>query len=203
MSRTRIVVLVALGSMIALIVLSGLAAHRRAGVVFMRMSELHESNQRVERILADLRSDIHLSGIWVRDFLLDPTHIGADYYRQRLRRLRADQEARLKDLDRLLGAAEASDLRELRTELAGYWESMEPLFDWTPQQKVAFSHSFLRNQILPRRQAILEMADDTDDLNQAHWRRQREALDQSQTQFRKSILVALGVVLTLGVLVAA
>jgi signal transduction histidine kinase len=202
MSRTRIILIVAFGSLILLLGAGGFAVQRHARAVLHTMSALHESHQTVERILTEVPTDIHLSGVLVRDFLLDPTHIAADYYRQRLAGLRENQERRLRDLEGRIGAAEVEQLAGLRNELRAYWESLDPLFDWNPRQKAALSSTFLRNHVLPRRQAVIQMAEHAQELNRAQWRRQERDIDLGQDQFRSTMVRSLGAALALGLIVA-
>ncbi len=203
MSRTRIILIVAFGSLVGLLGVGGFAVQRHARGVLERMSALHESRQKIERILSEVPTDIHFSGVLVRDFLLDPTHIAADYYRQRLAGLRENQERRVSELEGLLGVAESAQFTQLRSELAAYWESFEPLFDWSPQQKAALSSTFLRNHVLPRRRTAVQMAEHAQELNRAQWKRQERAIDLGQDQFRSQMLRSLGAALALGLIVAA
>jgi signal transduction histidine kinase len=79
---------------------------------------------------------------------------------------------------------------------------MQPIFEWTPQQKIALSSLFLRRQVLPRREAVLGMADEASHLVRASFDDQQQRIQQSQAAFRAYQNGMLAVALTLGLLVA-
>ena len=36
-------------------------------------------------------------------------------------------------------------------QLNAYWETLDPVFEWTPQEKQAYSFAFLRHRVIPKR----------------------------------------------------
>src|SRR5512140_2319268 len=126
---------------------------RRARQTYAEVASLYETKRQTERILSDIRADIHASGIFVRDYLLDPSHIAGAYHRAQLLELRGAMSRNLDALGGQIGRQDAGRLRRLREELDGYWETLDPLFEWTPKQKLVLSYTFLRQQVLPRRNA--------------------------------------------------
>ena len=69
--RTWPVVAIALLGLLALIVVSILAAQRKADIAYAHLDSLNARYRDVETRLRRLRSGLHLSGILVRDYLLD------------------------------------------------------------------------------------------------------------------------------------
>jgi len=69
--RTWPVAALALSGLVLLVVISLLAASRKAQAIFTRLDQLNQHYHQVESKLRRLRSDVHLSGIFVRDYLLD------------------------------------------------------------------------------------------------------------------------------------
>ena len=133
------------------------AAHTRST---RRLDEVNARYHDVEGKLRRLRSDVNLSGIFVRDYLLDPDRERAPHYRQRIADFRRQNRAAFDELRQLAGmdAATSQQLPRLGTQLEEYWQTLDPLFDWTRRRKLSESARFLREEVIPRREAVLGIA---------------------------------------------
>ena len=69
--RTWLVAALGLGSLVVLMAVSMLASARTTQDIYVQLDELNSHHRRVEESLRRLRSDVNLSGIFVRDYLLD------------------------------------------------------------------------------------------------------------------------------------
>ena len=96
--RTWPVAAVGLASLLLLVVYSVTAASRRAQEIYTQLDQLNTHYQEVQTKLRQLRSDNHLSGIFVRDYLLDTARERAPEYRQRLSAFRETNRATLSEL---------------------------------------------------------------------------------------------------------
>ena len=76
-----------LGGLLVLIVVSLLTASRQAHAIYTQLDELTAHHNDIDAKLRRLRSDVHLSGIFVRDYLLDPERARTPEYRLRLKQL--------------------------------------------------------------------------------------------------------------------
>ncbi len=201
--RTWPILAIAFGTLVVLIALSGLSALQRAQRIFGEISSLHRRYQEGERILSQVRSEIHLSGVLVRDFLLDRSNLTVESYRRQLLEIRSATPQQMKSLEAVLNGQDAAKLVQLQSELERYWDSLDPLFEWTPEQKLAYSSVFLRREVLPRRDAALEMARELRDLNRANLERQRQDVAQKESELPLYIGKLLTITLLLGLAVAA
>jgi len=201
-SRTGPALAVAFGTLLVLVTLSGLAMLRTTRQIYAEISSLYDNYQRSARTLHELRTEVHLSGVLVRDYLLDPSHLTAGLYRDQLLQLRNSMSRELKELRRIIAAEDAAKLDRLREELDRYWDSLDPLFEWTPRQKLAFSALFLRPQVLPRRNAVLELARELRELNQANLERQRRQIDRKHSELPVYLGRMLAITLLLGLIVS-
>ena len=202
-SRTWPILGIGFGTLVVLIAILAIDATRRAEHIYQEILAAHQSYLRSEQILNEIRSSMSLSGMLVRDFLLDPSHLTADRHRRELLEVRSSMMQNLGELDRLMGSEEPALRQRLRAELDGYWNTREPIFTWTPQQKMALSYLYLRREVLPRRQAVLSIADEIAGLRDANFRNQQRRISQSRTEFRSHQTKMLVLALSLGVLVAA
>jgi len=200
--RTGPILAIAFGALLLLVALSGLAMVRTTRQIYAEISNLFDRYQRSAHTLNELRTEVHLSGVLVRDYLLDPSHLTAGMYRAELLAIRTAMSRQLEELRGLLGKEDLAKLNGLSTELDRYWDSLEPLFEWTPREKLALSSIFLRQQVLPRRNAVLALAREVRQLNEAHLERQRAQIDRKHSELPARLARLLGVTLLLGLVVS-
>jgi signal transduction histidine kinase len=190
-----------LGSLLLLIVVSMLTTSRRAQEIYAELDQLNTRHHNVDAKLRRLRSDVNLSGIFVRDYLLDVAREHASEYRDRLAEFRHGNTATLAEL-RDLDANHAQRIANLGAQLDAYWQSVEPLFDWTATEKIFRSASFLRREVIPRREAILAIAQEIEQLNNANLEAQRAEVTRRQAAFRGDLLRLMAQTVLLGLAVA-
>jgi signal transduction histidine kinase len=198
--KTWPVAALGLGSLLVLIVVSMLASSRRAQEIYVQLGQLNSHHRTVEAKLRRLRSDVNLSGIFVRDYLLDVARERAPEYRDRLAELRQANMATLAELQPLVEQDER--IRGLQSKLDDYWETFDPLFDWTIAEKIVRSASFLRREVVPRRDAVLAIAQEIEELNDANLAAQRAEVARQHAAFRDDLYRLLWQSVLLGTLVA-
>jgi signal transduction histidine kinase len=188
-------------SLLLLIVLSILTLSRKAQDIYTKLDQLNTHHANVDVKLRRLRSDVNLSGIFVRDYLLDVARESAPEYRERLAEFRRTSLATANEL-RMLAPSHAAQIESLVAQLDEYWSSVEPLFEWTSNEKIFRSASFLRQEVVPRREASLAIARDIEELNNANLAAQRAEVARQQNLFRVDLQRLLWQALLLGVVVA-
>jgi hypothetical protein len=92
--KTWPVAAIGLISLLVLIAGSMLTASRRAEVIYVQLDQLNTRRHDVDTKLRRLRSDVNLSGIFVRDYLLDVAREGADVGEELRRALVVDDVPR-------------------------------------------------------------------------------------------------------------
>ena len=96
--RTWYLVALGLGGLLVLIAVSMLAASRKAQAIYVQLDRLNTHHHEVDTKLRRLRSDVNLSGIFVRDYLLDISRERAPEYRDRLAEFRTTNMATVAEL---------------------------------------------------------------------------------------------------------
>jgi signal transduction histidine kinase len=200
--RTWPVLAFALGGLLLLIAISVLAARTRAQAIFAQLDTLSGQHREVDITLRRLRSDVHVSGIFVRDYLLDPAQSAGPEYRASLSELRTSMTANLAELQDLVGEREAERINGLRAGIQDYWQVFDPVFDWTPGEKGARSLAFLRREVIPRRDAILSIAREIEEFNDANMADQRGQVAGRERELQGDLNRILWMSLGLGTLVA-
>jgi signal transduction histidine kinase len=148
-------------------------------------------------VLNDIRSDVYVSGTYVRDYLLEPEAQRADAFRTSLEEVRKHMEVALDSYSRQVAPAELQHDTALRAELADYWRILAPIFHWDAAERRRSGYAFLRDEVFPRRQNMLELASRIDNLNE----RQLDAGNQQvvalllafQTRLLLTLLAALAI----------
>ena len=193
----------ALGALLLLVVFSVLAASRRAQDIYTGLDALNQHYRDVDSKLRRLRSDVHLSGIFVRDYLLDSASERAPEYRERLAEFRRSNMSTLAELRTTMrGDVPEPELDALQSQLDEYWLVLDPLFDWTQVEKIHLSAAFLRRQVLPRREAVLSIAQEIEELNNATLAAQHAEVSSQQAAFRSDLKRLLWRSLLLGAVLA-
>ena len=83
-----------------------------------------------------------------------------------------------------------------------YWQTFDPLFDWTPAEKILQSAGFLRREVVPRRDAVLTIALEIEELNNANVAAQKAEMARRQEAFRRDMRRLLWQTVLLGLAVA-
>jgi signal transduction histidine kinase len=202
--RTWPVAALGLASLLLLVGVSVLAASRRAHEIYGQLDRVNAHHREVDAKLRRLRGDVHLSGIFVRDYLLDTSRERAPEYRLRIAEFRRTNLATVSELLALARRRGESDDRiiSLQQELEDYWQAFEPIIDWTIVEKVSHSAAFLRREVLPRREAVLAIAQQIEELNNANLADQRGEVTRQQTALRRDLDNLLWRSLLLGAFVA-
>jgi len=199
--RTWPVAALGLGGLLLLIMVSMLTLSRKAQEIYAELDLLNTHHHEVDTKLRRLRSDVNLSGIFVRDYLLDVASERAPEYRRQLTALHDANMATLTEL-RGVGGPTQQHVDSLQSKLQEYWETFEPLFDWTPAEKILQSARFLRREVVPRREAVLAIAHEIEELNNTNLAAQRGEVTRRYDAFRDDLHRLLWRSLLLGLVVA-
>jgi len=202
-SRSWPVLVVAFGALMILMGVYGYVAGRRGGRIYDEMQAANDSHRRSQQALTEIRSGIYLTGLCIRDYLLDPSHLSTERYRSQFAEVHASTVQYLEQLRKPARPEETLAFEALRAEMESYFALLAPVFEWTPQQKVLLSPRFLREEVLTRRNSVMAMALEVRELNRAHFARQREDLARAQRSFQTYLNRMTVLVLFLGTMVAA
>lgn len=192
----------ALGGLLLLIYASVASTSRKAEEIYAQLDQLNTHHREVETTLRRLRSDVHLSSIYIRDYLLDTDQDDAPEYRRNLTTLRQNHASNVRRLRTLLPRDAGPRVDVLEKRIDEYWQAFEPLFEWSAYEKMMRSGRFLRREVLPRREAVLSIATDIEQLNNANLATQRAEVTRRLATFRADLHRRLWRTLLLGFVVA-
>ena len=190
------------GGLLALMAVGGFDAIQVLRQIQTRNVQIRQIFLSRNRALDQIRSSLYLSGTFVRDYLLDPEPSGAEVQRGNLRKLQRDMESALDDYSRSLRPEEENPMRALRTELAGYWKVLDPILRWSPEERRERGYAFLRDELVPRRATVIQIADRIAAINEQELNGGDERLEETFGRFRRRLFLMLAATLSIGVVLA-
>jgi signal transduction histidine kinase len=201
--KSRLVLLVGFGSLLAIIALSGFDALRVLNQFRREDDQIRRQFLFRNRVLNNIRAEVYLSGTYVRDYLLEPNPARASGFGANLESVRRQMETELSSYAGQLEPAESAHYDTLRAGLAQYWAVLEPTLKWDAQQRQAHGYAFLRDEVFPRRAAMLEVASGIADLNEQQLNSGDERASRLLEKFQNRLALTLGAALVLGLGMAA
>jgi len=202
-SRSSLFVLaIGFSILIVLIAFLGFGAIHQADALYRDMHAAQDAYVQTETFRRGIATDVYLADILLRDYLLDPSPQNAPHHRQQLLVIRESLQQRLDELSKLVPENANSELSRLQNEVEAYWDSLDPIFDWTPQEKSERSWIFLARKVLPRREAVVSLAREMAKMNAENLDRERQRLQNSQDVLHQFLLQMMTVALILGTFVA-
>jgi signal transduction histidine kinase len=195
---SRLALLIAFGGLLSIMGLAGIDALRVLQQFRRSDDAIRGHYLEQNHILTDIRSDLYLSGTYVRDYLLEPDPQRAEAYRATLGEVRKRMDAALETYSRQAGAAQLQDFTALRGELDRYWGILAPIFQWDAEMRRRSGYAFLRDEVFPRRQNMLSMADRIAALNEQQLTAGNGEVVSLLLRFRTRLLGTLIAALLLG-----
>jgi len=201
-ARTGVVLLAGFGGLLALMAVGGFDAIQVLRQIQARNVEIRRAFLARNRALEQIRSSLYLSGTFLRDYLLDPEPQEAEVQRASLERLRHEMESALDQYSGSFSREEQNPLQAMRTELAGYWKVLDPILRWSPAERRDRGYAFLRDELVPRRASVLEIADRISTINEQELNGGDERLEETFGRFRRRLFLMLAATLSIGLILA-
>jgi len=151
------------------------------------------------RSLDQIRSEIYLSGTYIRDFLLSPDPAAQT---SRLAALQHESLTVIQAYSRALSPEEREPFQALESEIEAYWGVLDRTAEWTPEERNRLRDSFFYDELVPRRSAMLQIADRIAIANERALNRAEAQLNASSARLRKSLLATFAGTLIGGLILA-
>ncbi len=191
------------GGLLAMMALAEIGGVRALEGIERANDEIREDFLLRTRLLERIRGDVYISGTYVRDYLLEPEAGKAEAHRDSLLKTRNDMDAALAQYKGLIHARERQPFQALTAALSEYWHTLDPVFSWSRAIRQRDGFAFLRDEVFPRRMAMLGIADRIRELNEAQLNEGKTRVEQTFAQFRRGLAVTIGFTIGLGLLLAA
>jgi signal transduction histidine kinase len=152
--------------------------------------------------LDQIRAQIYLSGTYVRDFLLSPDSDTAKAEAAHLATLKRDTRNALDAYGRELEPEEREPFLRLSGEIDDYWRVLDATVGWSPRERNRLKSSFFYNELVPRRTAMLQIADRIASVNERGLTRSEERSATSADSLRRFLMWTFAVALAGGLILA-
>lgn len=170
----------------------------------VRNTEAQSRKAFLERIRAldQIRSQIYLSGTYVRDFLLSPDSDTAKAQAAHLSALKHETHNALNAYGRELDPDEREPYLALRNQIESYWKVLDATVGWSPEERNRLRFSFFYNELVPRRTAMLQIADRIASVNERGLTRSETQSAASAESLRRTLVLTFAVTLMGGLILA-
>ena len=200
---SRLILIAGFGGLLVLMAFAGIDAMQLLRQIQRRNDAIRRDFLNRNRLLNQIRSDVYLSGTYVRDYILEPEPQNAARHRGSLEKTRRDMDAALQSYAGMLSPDETQPYGTLQRELTEYWRVLEPALQWNVEQRRGRGYEFLRDEVLPRRLAMLSIADQIAGVNERQLNSGSTQVASLFTQFQVRLASTVFVTLGLGLMLAA
>jgi hypothetical protein len=200
---TRFALMAGFGGLLAIMAIAGIYGMGVLQKIRRNDTQIRRRFLSNNHALNDIRSQLYLSGTYVRDYLLEPDPGRAEIYRASLEEVQHQMDSALESFGRQLDPGQRQYYTELSTGLSGYWRSLAPTYQWDTNQRRREGYVFLRDEIFPRRAAMLAIADRIASINEQQLNAGNQRVDYLLSEFQTRLAIILLATLILGLGMAA
>ena len=191
------------GLIFGLWLISGFDLVRRLAEVESRASAINARFTKSEELLFTVRAQVLLGAVYVRDALLDISFEEANYYRERLQATRAEIDQALQEYVPVMELpVERENWAVLQSEIEDYWNVVLPVLSWDPTRKFFEARTFLRREVIPKRDIIISISARIRALNRDALQRQQQELALVYREIQQKMWWTSGLALLLGLGIA-
>jgi len=197
---TRLALAVGFGGLLVIITLAGIDTLRVLRQIRRNDDQIRQEFLFRNHVLNNIRSDLYLSGTYVRDYLLEPELERAESYRSTLERVRTEMDSALESYGNELDSEATKDYATLKIELARYWDVLGPVLQLNAHERQQRGYAFLRDEVFPRRMAMLDISNRIAAINeqQLNGGNARDAALLSSFQTRLAVTLLITILLGAG-----
>ena len=196
--RTRFPLGAGFGGLLAIVALAGIYGIRVLQQIRRSDNQIRTRFLSKNHALNDLRSQLHLSGTYVRDYLLEPEPGRAETYRASLEEVHRQMQSALESFGRQLDPGQIQYYTELSATFSNYWQILGPIFKWDAGQRRRQGYAFLRDEVFPRRAAVLAIAGRIAYINEQQLDVGNHRVDYLLSEFQSRLALVLLATLLLG-----
>jgi signal transduction histidine kinase len=200
---TRFALGAGFGGLLAIMALAGIYGIRVLQQIRRNENQIRRQFLLQNHALNEIRSQLYLSGTYVRDYLQEPEPGRAETYRASLEEVHRQMESALESFGRQLEPDQTKYYAELSAELSNYWQVLGPIFKWDASQRRREGYAFLRDEVFPRRAAMLAIAGRIANINEQQLNAGNHRVDYLLSEFQSRLGMILLATLLLGLGMAA
>jgi len=200
--KSRWVLMVGFGGLLLLMAFAGLDMVETLADIQTSNDNIREDFVLRTRVLERIRGDLYVSGTYVRDYLLEPESGNAEGHRFSLLETKRDMDEALGQYRKMLTPQETPAFQRLTSELADYWQLLDPTFHWDAGKRQRDGFRFLSDEVFPRRTTMLGIADQIRSIDESQLNAAKVRMQGTFAQFRWRLTLTLMLMIGGGLLLA-
>jgi signal transduction histidine kinase len=186
---SRAVLWVGFGSLIVLMVLIATSASRALGRIEESNAQIRQGFLQRDELLNRLRNELYRSSIDVRDYLIHADPQLAELRRAEILRTQKEMDAAIEQYRKDRPPEEATAVDLLRRDLNEYFSLVEPVLHWNAAARKTQGPDFLRTEMFPRRQQLLQLSERIRQIDSRQLSRGEVRVANVFAGFRREILL--------------
>jgi signal transduction histidine kinase len=186
---SRAVLWAGFGSLLALMILVAVTASRALNQIEASSAQIRRGFLQRDDVLDRLRANLYRSSIDLRDFLLHADPQLADSRRAEIQRTALEVAADLREYRRDAPPTEAAAVDELQRDVDIYYSLVEPVLGWDADTRRTQGPDYLRRQIFPRRQQLLQISESIRAMDARQLASGESTVAAVFTAFRRELIV--------------
>jgi signal transduction histidine kinase len=200
--QTRLLLWCGFGGLLLLMVVVGVSALSFMYQIQVRQEKIRADYVERDLTLEKIRSDIYISGTYVRDYLLDSSQENAATHKAAFLEARGRIESGVRDYEPLVRPAERAVFDQFRKETRDYLDTMGPALAWTADERRARGAAFVQDQVLPRRSLAVDLTDRVHALTERQLEASSMEVGDLFSNFRTRLVLLLAFTLGIGLALA-
>ncbi len=199
---SRAVLWVGFGSLIVLMVLIASSASRALGRIEESNAQIRNGFLQRDELLNRLRNEMYRSSIDVRDYLIHADPQLAESRRAEIQRTQKEMDAAIEQYRKDRPPEEAAAVDQLRRDLNEYFSLVEPVLHWDAAARKTQGPEFLRTEMFPRRQQLLQLSERIRQIDSRQLSRGEVRVANVFAGFRREILLTAALTVLFGMALA-
>src|ERR1700733_4539103 len=190
------------GGLLLLMAVVGVSALSFMYQIQKRQEKIRQDYVERDQTLEKIRSDIYISGTYVRDYLLDSTDEAAATHKAAFLEARSRIESRIGDYARLVRPGERAVFDQFRKEAGDYLATMSPALGWAADERRVRGVAFIDHEVLPRRMLAVDLTDRMHELTERQLEASSVEVGDLFSSFRIRLVLLLAFTLGIGLALA-
>lgn len=200
--QTRMLLWCGFGGLLLLMAVVGVSALSFMYQIQKRQEKIRQDYVERDQTLEKIRSDIYISGTYVRDYLLDTTDEAAATHKAAFFEARDRIESRMRDYAGLVRPGEHAVFDQFRKEAGDYLDTVSPALGWNADERRVRGVSFIDHEVLPRRMLAVDLTDRMHELTERQLEASSVEVSDLFSSFRTRLVLLLAFTLGIGLALA-
>jgi signal transduction histidine kinase len=200
--QTRTLLWCGFGGLLLLMAALGVSALSFMNGIQVRQEKIRQDYVERDLTLEKIRSDIYISGTWVRDYLLDNVPETVAAHKAAFLEARGRIESNLRVYEPLVRPAERGIFDQFTKEAHDYLATVSRALNWNADERQSKGAAFIQSEVLPRRMLAVDLTDRMHQLTEKQLEASSIEVSDLFAAFRVRLLVLLVIALLIGIALA-